>query len=273
VTSPSTDDQLFQATYDRVAARYDDLWSRHVRTPNDRLTRALNLRRNERLVDLACGSGASTLPMMRLVSPGETVAVDPSEGMLSLARQHASAEGLQLTAVQAKAEDFIAAAPAGSFDAVSMRFALAYLDWQQVLPSMGRLLRSGGRLGLLTSLATSAPQALTTYHRLATSMEIDTVDLPTPATIAPVEELLARGGLRVEDRWHFNFRLWFRSGAEATRWLLDTGYIAHPALAGLDGDILDGLVELFGSHLEQEFREDEGVPLDFFLAGILARRP
>ena len=75
MTSPNTDDQLFQATYDRVAARYDDLWSRNVRTPNDRLTRALNLRRNERLVDLACGSGAATLPMMRLVSPGETVAV------------------------------------------------------------------------------------------------------------------------------------------------------------------------------------------------------
>ena len=273
MTSPNTDDQLFQATYDRVAARYDDLWSRNVRTPNDRLTRALNLRRNERLVDLACGSGAATLPMMRLVSPGETVAVDPSEGMLSLARQRALAEDLQLTAVQAKAEDFIAAAPAGSFDAVSMRFALAYLDWQHVLPSMGRLLRSGGRLGLLTSLATSAPQALTIYHRLAASMDITPVELPTPAAIGPVEELLARGGLRIEDRWHHNFRLWFRSGAEATRWLIDTGYIAHPALASLDDEVINSLVELFGTHLENEYREDEGVPLDFFLAGILARRP
>jgi len=273
VTSPSTDDQLFQATYDRVAARYDDLWSRNVRTPNDRLTRSLGLRRNERIVDLACGSGASTLPMMRLVAPGETVAVDPSEGMLSLARERARAEGLTLTAVQAKAEDFIAAAPAASFDVVSMRFALAYLDWQHVLPSMGRLLRSGGRFGLLTSLATSAPQALTIYHRLAERMEIEPVALPTPAAIGPVEELVARGGLRIEDRWHHNFRLWFESGAAATRWLLDTGYIAHPALAGLEGEVLDGLIELFGSHLEDEYREDEGVPLDFFLAGLLARRP
>ncbi len=272
MTTPSTDDQLFQATYDRVAARYDDLWSRNVRTPNDRLTRALNLRRNERIVDLACGSGAATLPMMRLVSPGETVAVDPSEGMLSLARARAHAEGLQLTAVQAKAEDFIAAAPAASFDAVSMRFALAYLDWRHVLPSMGRLLRSGGRVGLLTSLATSAPQALTIYHRLAESMEMDTVEVPTPTASAPVEELLARGGLRIEDTWHHNFRLWFDTGAEATRWLLDTGYVAHPALAGLDGEVLDGLIDLFGTHLENEYREDEGVPLDFFLAGILARR-
>lgn len=273
MTSPSTDDQLFQATYDRVAARYDDLWSRNVRTPNDRLTRALGLRRNERIVDLACGSGAATLPMMRLVAPGETVAVDPSEGMLSLARQRALAEGLTLCAVQAKAEDFIAAAPAASFDAVSMRFALAYLDWQHVLPSIGRLLRSGGRVGLLTSLATSAPQALTIYHRIAESMEMEIVDPPTPTAIEPVAELLARGGLQIEDHWDHHFRLWFGTGPEAIRWLLDTGYVAHPALAGLEGEVLNGLVDLFGAHLEDEFREDEGVPLDFFVAGVLARRP
>lgn len=272
----TTTDELFQATYDRVAARYDDLWSRHVNTPNDRLTRGLGLRRGERLVDLACGSGAATLPMMRLVAPGETVAVDPSEGMLRLAREAAEAEDLELTAVQAKAEDFIADAPSASFDAVSMRFALAYLDWPTVLPAMGRIVRPGGRVGLLTSLATSAPQALATYRRLAESMDMEAVSPPTPKTLGQVEELLTRGGLRIDDSWQHGFRLWFDSGAEATRWLLDTGYVAHPALKGLEGEVLDGLVDLFGAHLENEYREDEGVPLDFFVVGIIgiiARRP
>jgi len=269
----TTTDELFQATYDRVAARYDDLWSRHVNTPNDRLTRGLGLRRGERLVDLACGSGAATLPMTRLITPGETVAVDPSEGMLRLAREAAEAEDLELTAVQAKAEDFIANAPNASFDAVSMRFALAYLDWASVLPAMGRIVRPGGRVGLLTSLATSAPQALTTYRRLAESMEMEAVTPPTPKTLGQVEDLLTRGGLRIDDSWQHGFRLWFGSGAKATRWLLDTGYIAHPALEGLEGEVLDGLVDLFGAHLENEYREDDGVPLDFFVAGIIARRP
>lgn len=271
MTTPSTD-ELFQATYDRVAARYDDLWSRHVKTPNDRLTRCLGVRRGERLVDLACGSGAATLPMIRQSATGECVAVDPSEGMLRLAREAAEAEGLSLTAIQAKAEDFIAAAPAASFDVVSMRFALAYLDWATVLPAMGRIVRPGGRIGILTSLATSAPQALAIYHSLAESMEMETVEPPTPRTIGQVEELLTRGNLRIDDTWAHNFRLWFGTGAEATRWLIDTGYIAHPALSSLEGEVLDGLIDLFGSHLENEFREDEGVPLDFFLAGVIARR-
>lgn len=271
MTLPSTD-QLFASTYDRVAARYDDLWSRHVKTPNERLTRSLNLRRGERIVDLACGSGAATLPMMRIVSPGETVAVDPSEGMLSLARERAEAEGLGLTAIQAKAENFIAAAPAASFDAVSMRFALAYLDWKEVLPAMARIVRPGGRVGLLTSLATSGPQAWAVYTRIAESMELEIQSPPTPRTIGQVEELMARGGLRIEDSWQHGFRLWFGSGAEAIRWLLDTGYITHPALEGLEGEILEGLIELFGTHLDNDFREDEGTPLDFFVAGVLGRR-
>ncbi len=272
MTTPSTD-ELFQATYDRVAARYDDLWSPQVKTPNDRLTRGLGLRRGDKLVDLACGSGAATLPMMRLNSPGETFAVDPSEGMLKLAREAAEAEGLSLTAVQAKAEDFITAVPPASFDVVSMRFALAYLDWHAVLPATSRIVRPGGRVGILTSLSTSAPQAQTIYKRLAESMEMETTEPPTPKTITQVEDLLARGGLRIDDSWQHNFRLWFSSGIEATRWLLDTGYITHPALKGLEGEVLDGLVELFGTHLDNEFREDEGLPLDFFVAGIIARRP
>ena len=271
MTTTTTDD-LFQ-TYDRVAARYDDLWSPNVKTPNDRLTRDLGLRRGERLLDLACGSGAATLPMMRLIAPTETVAVDPSEGMLSLAREAAEAEGLNFTAVLAKAEDFIAEAASASFDVVSMRFALAYLDWHTVLPAMGRLVRPGGRVGVLSSLATSTPQAQTIYRRLAESMEMDVPDPPTPRTLAQVEDLLVRGGLRLETSWQHSFRLWFGSGVEATRWMIDTGYIAHPALKGLEGEVLDGLVELFGTHLEDEFREDEGVPFDFFVVGLVGRRP
>lgn len=266
-------DHYFQSTYDRVAERYDDLWSPNVKTPNDRLTRDLHLRRGERLVDLACGSGAATLPMMRLIAPGETVAVDPSENMLRLAIERAAEEGLRLHAIQSKAEDFIADAPAHSFDVVSMRFALAYLDWMRVLPAMGRLVRPGGRVAILTSLATSAPQAMATYHKFAEHLELDTVaEPPTPREIDPVLDLLARGGLHIDTCWQHNFRLWFPSGVDATRWLIDTGYVTHPALSALEGEVKEAMIELFGSHLEDGFREDDGVPLDFFFAGVIAGR-
>jgi len=265
-------DQLYQSTYDRVAARYDELWSPHVQPPNDRLTHGMRLRPGERLVDLACGSGVATLPMMRLLAPGETVAVDPSLGMLRLAIDRAARERLHLTPVQSKAEDFIAAAPPSSFDAVSMRFALAYLDWRRVLPEIGRLMRPRGRVAILTSLATSAPQAMATYRELAADLGSHAdAEPPTPYTREIVEQLLQRGGLEIAESWQHNFRSWFGGGADAIRWLIDTGYVTHPEIAALDPELKDMLIEQFGAHLEQRYRQAEGVPLDFVLAGVIAR--
>src|SRR5204862_4150472 len=115
-------------------------------------TAELDLRRGDRVADLACGTGVYTLEMARLSDPGEVVAVDNSEGMLAAARERLENEGYPVSLVHARAEDFIARTPPSSFDVVSLRFALAYIDWREVLPMVGRLLRPGGRVGVLTSV-------------------------------------------------------------------------------------------------------------------------
>src|SRR6185503_6472595 len=123
----------------------------HVAGPNARLTTDLALSSGERLADLACGTGVYTLEMARLNAPGETVAVDYSEGMLAAARDRAEEADVSLTLVHARAEDFVARSAAASFDVVSLRFVLAYIDWRDMLPRTGRILRPGGRVGVLTS--------------------------------------------------------------------------------------------------------------------------
>src|SRR6185369_16474837 len=160
-----------QLAYDRVADGYDDLWSRHVTGPNARLTRGLALQPGERVADLACGTGVYTLEMCRLVRPGEVVGVDYSEGMLATARERAAEDDLHATWVHARAEDFVARAAPESYDVVSMRFALSYLDWRTVLPRLGPMLRPGGRAGLLTSLTSSLPQLEELYNRFRKSPE------------------------------------------------------------------------------------------------------
>ena len=132
-------------TYDKVAQGYDDLWSRHVACPNARLTADLELRRGDRVADLACGTGVYTLDMARLIDPGEVVAVDYSEGMLSAARERMDEAGYPVSLVHARAEDFVVRTPAASFDVVSLCSALAYIDWHEVLPLTARLLRPGGQ--------------------------------------------------------------------------------------------------------------------------------
>jgi ubiquinone/menaquinone biosynthesis C-methylase UbiE len=286
-----------QLTYDKVADDYDLMWCRHVAGPNARLTLELDLAPGERVADLACGTGLYTVEMARLVAPGPVVGVDYSEGMLAAARQRAEEEGLELDLVSARAEDFIAGSAAHSLDVVSLRFALAYLDWQAVLPQIGRVLRPGGRVGVLTSLSTSIPQFAELHRRFRKSPEpawklfqhtrrslgetwkiyrhlretfggLEFVVMPD--TVGQVSDRLARGGLQPTSTWTETLRLWFTSGSEAVDWLVRSGYATHNLLETV-GPVAWRFVEsLFAAGMET-FRERRGIPLDLVIAGVVAR--
>jgi ubiquinone/menaquinone biosynthesis C-methylase UbiE len=287
-----------QLTYDRVADAYDDLWSRHVARPNGRLTRDLVLEPGERVADLACGTGLYTLEMAHLVAPGEVVGVDYSEGMLATARERAEEAGLAISLVHAKAEDFISRAEAQSFDVVSMRFVLTYLDWRAVLPRIGRMLRPGGRVGVLTSLAGSIPQFLELYHRFRKSpgpawkllqhtrgslgdtwriyRQIrETFGEPqfitVPDSPQAVAGRLAAGGLTPVESWTDTIRLWFDSGREAVAWMHASGYVTHSSLERVGPVAVRFLGSLFAAGLET-FRRDRGIPLDLVIGGTIAVR-
>jgi ubiquinone/menaquinone biosynthesis C-methylase UbiE len=276
-----------QSTYDRVAG------------PNARLTRGLRLQRGERVADLACGTGLNTLEMARLVEPGEVVGVDYSEGMLASARERAEAQGLSLTLVHARAEDYIASAPARSLDAVSLRFALAYLDWHEVLPRIGRTLRPGGRAGVLTSLSSSIPQFAELYNKFRKSPEPawklfqhmgrsigdtwrlyrklrETFGEPrfiaVPDNVEQVAERLRHGGLVTSEAWTETIRLWFETGDEAVAWMEDSGYVTHDSLQHVEPVAMRFLERLFARGMET-FREPRGIPLDLVVVGVVAAAP
>jgi ubiquinone/menaquinone biosynthesis C-methylase UbiE len=287
-----------QVTYDKVADGYDELWSRNVAGPNDRLTRQLVLSRGDRVADLACGTGLFSIDMARRVTPGDVVGVDCSEGMLAAARERADDAGLPLSLVHARAEDFVARAAGGSFDVVSLRFALAYLDWNDVLPRMARLLRPGGRVGILTSLSGSIPQFAELYHRFRKSPEpawklfrhtrLNLSDtwrifrqlretfgeprfIAVPDTIEQVATRLEAGGVRRQHLWTETIRLWFSSGREAVEWVVQSGYVTHHSLQYL-GPLARSFVEALFSAGIEEYREARGIPLDLLVGGVVAGR-
>jgi ubiquinone/menaquinone biosynthesis C-methylase UbiE len=285
-------------TYDKVAQGYDELFSRNVAVPNARLTADLALRRGDRVADLACGTGVYTLEMARLADPGEVVAVDNSEGMLAAARERLENEGYPVSLVHARAEDFIARTPAHSFDVVSLRFLLAYIDWNEVLPLVGHTLRRGGRVGVLTSLTTSIPQLYILFDRFRNSFEPvwklykhcgknigDTWRvfrrlretwahgrfISVPASAEQVAARLAAGGLSSADVWTDTVRLWFDSGRSAVTWARGSGYATHPSFEAMSPRDIHFLESLFADGLEG-FREPGGVPLDLVIGGVVARK-
>lgn len=285
-------------TYDRVAEAYDDLWSPKVVRPNARLTEALLISPGNRVADLACGTGVYTLEMAAAAAPGEVVAVDYSEGMLAGARARAEEQGLSLTLVHARAEEFIAQSTPGTFDVVSLRFVLAYIDWKEVLPRTARLLRRGGRVGVLTSVSASVPQFYQLYEKTRGSFEAvwklykhNHRDLPetwkmfrnlretfadgrfiaVPDSADTVAGRLAAGGLVPIDTWTETIRLWFESGDAAVFWIRNSGYATHPALDHVGPKAVRFLEQLFANGMET-FREENGVPLDLVIGGVVAEK-
>jgi ubiquinone/menaquinone biosynthesis C-methylase UbiE len=260
---------LVEAAYDEIATGYDERWSIHIRAPQQKLTQELDLKSGERCADLGCGTGVDTIDMAKLTAPEPVRAVDCSAKMLEEAARHARARGLSLEPVCVDAESFIAGAQASSFDVLSLRFCLAYLEWRDIVPALARVLRPNGRLGILTNLGTSAPQAYEVYCEMVGELGVPAYELPVPKTLDEMVVALRDASFRVEQTWSHSFKLWFATGRAVADWLAESGFVTHPALLAAPEPVRRMLWDTFAGRMERK-REARGIRLDFDLAGVIA---
>ena len=102
------------------------------------------LRPGMQLLDVACGTGLMTLAAARILGSAATITgVDPSEGMLAVARRR-----LPARFVAGRAEAL--PVPDGSFDFLTMGYALRHVsDLRTTFEEFRRVLRPGGRVLIL----------------------------------------------------------------------------------------------------------------------------
>jgi SAM-dependent methyltransferase len=103
---------------------------------------AAQLRPGQRVLDVACGTGALAREVAaRIGAAGRVVGIDANPGMLAVAREQAP--GIEWREAFAESLPF----PDGSFDAVVSQFGLMFFrDRRQALREMVRVLAPGGRL-------------------------------------------------------------------------------------------------------------------------------
>lgn len=130
----------------REAARYDAMLDRFGEAMLD----AARLQSDERVLDVGCGNGATTLEAARRVAPGgKVVGVDISAPMLALARRRAADAGIgnvEFLEADVQVHPF----EAGTFDAVISRFGTMFFeDPEAAFANLARTVRPGERLAIV----------------------------------------------------------------------------------------------------------------------------
>ncbi len=135
--------RVVEAMFDTVAPRYD-LVNRIMTFGLDRRWRrvtvaALGLGRGSTVVDMACGTGDLCVDLQR--AGLAAIGFDLSAGMLSAAHT---------TAPLVRADVVSLPLPDSSVDGATCGFALRnFVDLRSFLDELGRVVRPGGRIGLL----------------------------------------------------------------------------------------------------------------------------
>ena len=133
--------------FDEVAGSYDRLvgmnpgYHRHLRLSAERL----ELQPQERVLDLCCGTGASTRALLKVQPEIELIGLDASAGMLARARAKPDLAGVRF--VEGNAMDPAASGVQGPFAAISMAYGIRNVpDADLCLTRLRSLLAPGGRI-------------------------------------------------------------------------------------------------------------------------------
>ncbi len=135
--------------FNKVARRYDlaTAFSQGYQDDLNRSGELLQLKGDELVIDLCCGTGKSTLAILPKITTGKIICIDNSEGMLSVAEKKFSEEiakgKIEISLQDAMHLNF----EANSVDAIFMAYGLRNMpDYELCISNLFRILKPGGQL-------------------------------------------------------------------------------------------------------------------------------
>ncbi len=214
-----------------------EYFDRSVAAYHERLLAVAAIGERDRVLDVGCGTGQTTRDAARAASAGSALGVDLSSRMLDYARRRAAEEGVtNVTFAQADAQ--IHPFEPGAYDvAISRTAAMFFGDHAAAFANIGRALRPGGRLVLVTW----QPLAGNEWIREISGALAAGRDLPTPPPDAPARSrspIRTASGPCSPSAGFADVEL---EGTTAGMWFGNDADDAHRFVLGLMGWMLDGL--------------------------------
>ncbi|MBN2582027.1 MAG: methyltransferase domain-containing protein [Planctomycetes bacterium] len=264
-------DHLVSDSYDHIASGYDDVWTDHMRHLSVEMLDRLAPPPDAECIDLTCGTGFVTAELARR-SGRRAVGVDRSAGMLAVAHEK---HGASCDFVQADVLAFLRSRPASSADVVTCGWGLGYSRPWAVIGQAARILRPGGRIGIidnsLFSLAGVLWCSLVTFAERPEALQhvMKVRFLPSSLQLATIMRLR---GFAVDRRWDGDKTYHVADGRAAIARLTATG-----AAAGFESAVVpearEDVFARFAEVIEERRRTDDGIPITHrYLAAVGHRR-
>lgn len=261
--------QAMAGVFSRASTRYDRVVTSLFDHFGSRLVECVELEPGWRVLDVACGRGATLFPAAEKVDHGGRITgIDLAPGMIATLRDDADRRGVTNIEVRvADAEEI--PYPDDSFDAVLCGFALFFFpDSHRALTEFGRVLTPGGRLGISTftpavseSLAWFGELLENALHRPGRGEESNQFDEPDQ-----LQEALSAAGFTEIEVQQERYAVSVASADHFWEWMWSIGI--RGLLEQLDEQTTESVRRDTESHL---YRELGSPPFHFNAEALLTR--
>ncbi len=190
--------RLRSRSFDAWALEYDRYRPTYPQALFDHIAERLGLPADARVADLGAGTGKAARQMAR--RGWRVTAIEPGDGMLDVQRARAAAEGLEIDAHLASAEE--TGLPDQSVDLTTAAQAFHWFDKPRAVAEMARIVRAGGGVAVFwNARADERSTFLTEYTDLMTKfVPEDHIDRRGNAQVKPTTPAdLEQGGFFTVD--------------------------------------------------------------------------